>query len=175
MDVEIYGFYHYSWCISWCWYIVNVAFGQGRPQQLLLGSATRFGSWNAIVIMAFIQSNDVYYETKLATTAEPLILWYQSRNIKNCQLRALSNECCPDFIGQNIDEISHFSSLRHYLRSSKWHVGRSAGGNSRPIAKLRCPSEPFTQCLNVRDMIKSWMLRFFESVTSLGPFSDAER
>ncbi len=41
MDVEIYGIFHYSWCISWCWHIVNVAFDQGRPQQLLLGSAKR--------------------------------------------------------------------------------------------------------------------------------------
>ncbi len=54
---------------------------------------------------------------------------------KNCKLRALSNECCLDFIGQSIDEISHFSPLRHCLRPSKWH-------DSRPIAKFRYPSEP---------------------------------
>ncbi len=43
-------------------------------------------------------SND-YYGTKLATTAEPLILWHELRDIKNCKLQAFSIECCLDFIG----------------------------------------------------------------------------
>ncbi len=49
-----------------------------------------------------IPSNDVYYGTDLATTAEPLIRWYQLRDIKKLKLQALSNECCIDFIGQSI-------------------------------------------------------------------------
>ncbi len=52
------------------------------------------------------------------------------------------NECCLDFIGQSIHEISHFSSVRHCLRPSKWRVRRFEGRNSRPIAKLRYPFEP---------------------------------
>ncbi len=72
------------------------------------------------------RSNDVYYGKKLATTAEPLILWYQLRNMGNFKLRVLSNEFCLDFIGQIIDEISHYSSLRHCLWPSKWRVRRSA-------------------------------------------------
>ncbi len=87
-------------------------------------------------------SNDVYFGTKLATTAEPLIPWHQLRDIKNWKLRALSNKCCLDLIGQSICEVSHFSSLRHCLQPSKWHVIQSTGSNSRPIAKLIYPSEP---------------------------------
>ncbi len=40
-----------------------------------------------------------------------------------------------------IDEISPFSSLRRCLRPPKWCVTRSGGRNSRPITKLRYPSE----------------------------------
>ncbi len=89
-----------------------------------------------------VSSNDVFHGRKLATTAEPSILWHQLREMKSCRLRALSSECCLDFIGQSIDEISHYSSLRHCLPSSKWRVRQCAGRNSRPIAKLRYPSEP---------------------------------
>ncbi len=49
--------------------------------------------------------------------------------MKNCKLRALFNECCLDFIGQSIYEISHFASLRHCLQPSKWCDRRSAGRN----------------------------------------------
>ncbi len=56
--------------------------------------------------------------------AEPLIRWHPLWNTKSCKLRALSNECCLDFIGQRIYEISHFSSLRHCLRPSKWLVSK---------------------------------------------------
>ncbi len=87
-------------------------------------------------------SNDLYYGTNLATTAEPFTLWHQLRDTKNCKLRALSNECCLDFIGRSIDEISHFSSVRRCLRPSKWRVRRSVGHNSQPIAQVRYPSEP---------------------------------
>ncbi len=65
------------------------------------------------------------------------VTWHE-----NCKLRAVSNEYCLDFIGPSIDEISHFSSLRHCLRLSKWRVWRSVGRNSRPIATLRYQSEP---------------------------------
>ncbi len=85
-----------------------------------------------------LPSNDVYYGTKLATTAEPSILWHQLRDIRNFKLRALSNECCFDFIGQSIYERSHFASLR----PSKWRVTRPAGRNFRPYAKWRYSSEP---------------------------------
>ncbi len=92
------------------------------------------------------RSNNVYYGTKLATTVEPLILSHQLRDVKNCKLRVLSNECCLNFKGQSIDGISQFSSLRHCLRPSKWCVRRSSGCNSRHIAKLRYPSEPHFRC-----------------------------
>ncbi len=62
--------------------------------------------------------------------------------IKNCKLRALSNNCCLDFIGQNIDEICPFPSLRYCLRPSKWRVRRPAGRNFQPYDKLRYSSEP---------------------------------
>ncbi len=63
---------------------------------------------------------------------------------KECKSRALSNECCLDFIGQSIYEISHFASLRHCLRPSKWRVRRPAGRNFQPYDKLRYSSEtPF--------------------------------
>ncbi len=94
------------------------------------------------VLLAFkMKSNDVYYGTMLATTAETLVLWHQLRDMKTCKVRALSNECCLDFIGQIIDERSHFSLVRHCLRPSEWRVRRSAGSDSRPIAKWRYPSE----------------------------------
>ncbi len=54
------------------------------------------------------QPNDAYYGTNLATTAEPLILWYHLLSVKNCKLQVLSNECCFDFIGQSIDETNHY-------------------------------------------------------------------
>ncbi len=79
---------------------------------------------------------DVYYGTKWATTSEQLILWHQLHDIKNCKLRALSNEYCLDFIEQSIDEINHFSSLKYYPRHSKWRVIRSAGRNFWAIAKI---------------------------------------
>ncbi len=41
MYVEICGVYHLSWRISLYVYIVIVAFDHWRPQQLLLGLATR--------------------------------------------------------------------------------------------------------------------------------------
>ncbi len=78
----------------------------------------------------------------MTTTAEPLIFWHQLRLTKNCKMRVLSNECCLDFIGHCIDEISPFSSLRHCLRPSKWRLRRFAGLSSRPIAQLRYPSGP---------------------------------
>ncbi len=45
--------------------------------------------------VAFSSNNfkDVYYGTKFATTAEPLILWHLLRDMKHCKLEALSNEC----------------------------------------------------------------------------------
>ncbi len=43
-------------------------------------------------------------------------------DIKNCKSRALSRECYLDFIAQSIDEISHLSSLRHYLHPLKGRV-----------------------------------------------------
>ncbi len=61
---------------------------------------------------------------------------------KNWKLRALSNKCGHDFIGQSVDEISHFSLLRHCLRPSKWRVRRSTGRNFRSIDKLKHPFEP---------------------------------
>ncbi len=66
----------------------------------------------------------------------------QLRNMKNCKLQALSTECRFGFIGQGLDEINPFSSLRYCLWPSKWHVRRSTGHDSRSIAKLRYPSEP---------------------------------
>ncbi len=64
-------------------------------------------------------SHYTYYSTKLAGTAKPLILWNHLRDMKSWKLRVLSNERCLDFIGQSIDGVSPFSSLRHYLRPSK--------------------------------------------------------
>ncbi len=84
----------------------------------------------------WVKPNDVYYVTKLATTTEPFVLWHHLRDITNLKMRVLSNECCLNSIGQYIDEISPFSSLRQCLRPSKWRDRRFAGRNSRPIAKL---------------------------------------
>ncbi len=61
---------------------------------------------------------------------------------KNCKLRALSNECCLDFVGQSINEIIHLALFRHCLRPSKSRVARPAGRNFRPYDKLRYSSEP---------------------------------
>ncbi len=63
---------------------------------------------------------------------------------RSCQPRpnGWSDECFLGFIGQSIYEVSHFSSLSHCLRPSKWRAGRSTGRNSRPYAKLRYLSEP---------------------------------
>ncbi len=63
-------------------------------------------------------------------------------DIKNCKLRALSNEGCLDFIGQSIDQIIPLASFRHCLRPSKSRVRRPAGRNFRPYYKLRYSSEP---------------------------------
>ncbi len=79
---------------------------------------------------------------KLATMAEPLILWHQLRDMKNCKLRFLSNECCLDFKGQSIDEVSRFSLLRHCHWPSKGRIRQPAGRNFRPYDKLRYSSEP---------------------------------
>ncbi len=77
--------------------------------------------------MEFLKSNDVYYGTKLATTAEPLILWHHICDVKNCKLRVLSNKCYLDFTGQSIDDVSKFLSLR----PSEWRVRRPARRNFR--------------------------------------------
>ncbi len=87
-------------------------------------------------------SYDVYYRTKVPTTAKPSIQWQQLMDTKNCKLRVLSNECCLDFIRQSINEIIHLASFRHCLRPSKWRVGRPAGRNFQPYDKLRYSSEP---------------------------------
>ncbi len=89
-----------------------------------------------------LQSNDVYYRTKVPTTAKHLIRWQQLMDTKNCKLRALSNECCLDFIGQSINEIIHRALFRHCLQPSKWRVRRPAGRNFRPYDQLRYSSEP---------------------------------
>ncbi len=83
------------------------------------------------------QSNDVYYGTNLATTAESLIRWHQLRDKENCKLQVLSNECCLNFMEQIIDERNHFSSLGHCLRPSEWRVRRHVGRLFRAPAKLR--------------------------------------
>ncbi len=61
---------------------------------------------------------------------------------KNCKLRALSNECWSDFIGQSIKEIILPALFRHCLRPSKWRGRRPAGRNFRPYDKLMDSSEP---------------------------------
>ncbi len=65
--------------------------------------------------------------------------------MKKFKLCALSTECCLEFIGQRIDAISHFSSLLHHLRPSKWRVRWSVG---RIFAKLRHSSEPHFEALS---------------------------
>ncbi len=87
-------------------------------------------------------SNDVYYRTNLPTTAKPSIQWQQLMDTKNCKLRALSNECCFDFIGKSINEIIHLALFRHCLRPSKSRVRRPARRNFQPYDKLRYSSEP---------------------------------
>ncbi len=61
---------------------------------------------------------------------------------KNCKLRALSNECCIDFIGQSIKEIIHLALFRHCLRTSKGRVRWPAGRNFRPYDTLSYSCEP---------------------------------
>ncbi len=61
---------------------------------------------------------------------------------KNCKLRALSNECCFDFIGQSINEIIHLALFRHCLRPSKSRVARPAGRTFQPYDRLRYSAEP---------------------------------
>ncbi len=65
--------------------------------------------------------------TNLATTTESLIRWHHLRGMKFCKLRELSYGCGLDFIGPQIDEISHFLSLRYYRRPSKWRARWSLG------------------------------------------------
>ncbi len=65
----------------------------------------------------------------------------QAHDMKNHKLRSLSNERCLQFIGHSIDEISHFSSFRHYLRPLELRVRRTVGRNYRPSVKLSYPSE----------------------------------
>ncbi len=96
----------------------------------------------------------------------------------------VSYECCLDFIGQsNIYEISQSASLGHCLRPSKWHVRRSAGRNSRPIAKLRYPSEPpFDAESNLGNgrvdvksgtakVLKNWQRLIFDLAKTVWPMS----
>ncbi len=47
-----------------------------------------------------------------------------------------------------MNEISHFFSLRHHFRPSKWRVRWSVERIFRPIAKLRHSSEPTLDVLS---------------------------
>ncbi len=85
-------------------------------------------------------SNYVHYRPKLTATAEPLIKWHNLNRIWNCKLWVLSNECSLDWIRQCINEINHFSALRHWFQHAKWRDRRAARCKYRPLDKLRCPS-----------------------------------
>ncbi len=109
------------------------------------------GEWHSMK-----QSYDVYYGTNLAITVDPLIRWHQLRDIKKNKLRAPSDACCLGVIGQSIYEISHFASLRHCLRLSKWRVRRPVGRNLQPYDKLRYSSEP--PCHTLSEICAHWIV-----------------